>query len=141
MKAFLSGVAGAILGITAAHAQPAPKYAYEGIWAATAKDCTDEDGVSRMSIESAGTRFFWYETRCTASAIKTDGDKAWSMRMACIGDEGEKFSAQPKLSLPTPDRLVIARSPMGRKKDDVYVRCDPKKVPRYDDKGQMKKGG
>jgi hypothetical protein len=112
---------------TAASAQQ--KQPYEGVWASNHKACYDEDGVNRMAIE--GNRFSWYETRCRASDIRAVYDKTWTMRMACEG-EGEKYSAEPRLILTAPDRLTMRNSPVGQKgKRDAYVRCDPRKVPRY----------
>ncbi len=113
----------ALIAIVAWHADrvhAAPKYPYDGLWGSNARACRDEDGVSRMEIN--GNRFFWYETRCRASAVKRAGANTWTMRMACEG-EGEKFNATPRLSLPAPGRLVMEKSPVGREKRQVYVRC------------------
>jgi hypothetical protein len=116
--AFVALIAIAVL--SAADARAAPKYPYEGLWGSNAKACRDEDGVSRMEIN--GDRFFWYETRCRASDVKPAGANAWTMRMACEG-EGETFKSMPRLSLPAPDRLMVEKSPVGREKRQVYVRC------------------
>jgi hypothetical protein len=109
-----------------ASAQPAPKakpLLYEGQWASSAKACRDADGVGRMEISGGGKRFFWYETRCTATQIKPAGANAWRMKMSCEG-EGEKFRAAPLLTLMQPDRLVFTgKNPVGRGKRDAYVRC------------------
>jgi hypothetical protein len=43
--------------------------------------------------------------------------------MACEG-EGERFRAQPRLSLDRSDRLVFENAPVGPTKRQVYVRCD-----------------
>jgi hypothetical protein len=59
----------------------APKYPFEGLWGSNANTCRDQDGVFRMEIN--GDRFFWYETRCRASAIKPAGANNWTMRRAC----------------------------------------------------------
>jgi hypothetical protein len=49
--------------------QSAPKpLPYELQWASSAKACRDPDG--------GGKRFFWYETRCTATQIKPEGANA-----------------------------------------------------------------
>ena len=102
----------------AANAQP-----YEGQWASSAKACRDPDGISRMEIGGGGRRFFWYETRCTATEIKPEGANAWRIKMSCEG-EGEKFSAAPLLTLTPPNRLVFTgKNPVGQGKHDVYVRC------------------
>ena len=112
----------AVLGCGAASAaQP-----YEGLWASTKKDCTDQDGVNRMSIEG-GSRLYWYETRCRAGEIKPDGDHAWKMRMACEG-EGMKYKSSPRVSIATDGKLVIDNGPVGQGKRLTYVRCAiPKK--------------
>jgi len=106
------------------------KQPYDGVWASSQKACRDEDGVERMLAQ--GDRFYWYETRCRARDIKavdgkavggkSVGGKSWTMRMSCEG-EGQRFRAQPRLSLPTPDRLVFESSPVGQAKRDAYVRC------------------
>ena len=59
-----------------------------------------------MEISGGGRRFFWYETRCTASGVKPEGKSAWRMTMSCEG-EGEKFRAAPLLTLAAPNRLVF----------------------------------
>ena len=113
-------VAIAIAVLPAGNGNAAPKYPYEGLWGSNTKACRDEDGVSRMEINSSG--FFWYESRCRASDVKAAGTNAWTMRLACEG-EGEKFKGTPRLSLPAPDRLVMEKSPVGQEKRQVYVRC------------------
>jgi hypothetical protein len=125
-------VFGVLLPAESAEAQtPRPpassksKQLYDGVWASSPKHCRDEDGVERMLAQ--GDRFTWYETRCRARDIKAvDGKavdgKVWTMRMSCEG-EGQRFRARPRLSLPTPDRLVFESSPVGQAKRDAYVRC------------------
>src|SRR3954451_19749233 len=82
---------------------------YEGLWASSEAACRDEDGVERMEIGRG--RLFWYETRCRADGIKAAGPRSWTMRLSCEG-EGQRFSARPRLTLATPDRLIIERSPV-----------------------------
>jgi hypothetical protein len=58
-----------------------------------------------MEISGGGKRFFWYETRCTATEVKPAGANAWRMKMSCEG-EGEKFRAATRahaLSTEPPD--------------------------------------
>lgn len=99
---------------------------YEGFWASTRKDCNDQDSANRMSIEG-GNRLDWYETRCRASAIKPDGDRAWKMRMSCEG-EGMKYKSNPRVSIATDGKLVFDNGPVGQGKRLTYVRCEiPKK--------------
>src|SRR3954470_19160103 len=99
--------------------------AYEGFWASTKKDCTDQDSANRMSIEG-GNRLYWYETRCRAGEIKPDGDRAWKMRLACEG-EGMKDKANPLISI-ADGKLVMDNGPVGEGKRLTYVRCEiPKK--------------
>jgi hypothetical protein len=99
---------------------------YEGLWASAKKDCTDEDGVNRMSIEG-GNRLYWYETRCRAGEIKPDGDRAWKMRLSCEG-EGMKYKSNPRVSIATDGGLVMDNGPVGEGKRLTYVRCEiPKK--------------
>jgi hypothetical protein len=93
---------------------------YEGLWASSEAACRDEDGVERMEIGRG--RLFWYETRCRADGITAAGPRSWTMRLSCEG-EGQRFSARPSLTLATPDRLVIERSPVGPGKRQVYARC------------------
>jgi hypothetical protein len=95
---------------------------YEGLWASTEKDCTDEDGVNRMSIEG-GNRLYWYETRCRAGEIKPVGDRAWKMRMSCEG-EGMKYKSSPRVSIATNGKLVMDNGPVGEGKRQTYVRCE-----------------
>ena len=95
---------------------------YEGLWASTKKDCRDQDSASRMSIEG-GNRLYWYETRCRASEITADGKQSWKMRLACEG-EGEKFRANPRVSVAADGRLVIENGPVGQAKRQTYVRCE-----------------
>jgi hypothetical protein len=99
---------------------------YEGFWASTKKDCTDQDSANRMSIEG-GNRLYWYETRCRAGEIKPDGERAWKMRMSCEG-EGMKYKSSPRVSVAADGRLVIDNGPVGENKRLTYVRCAiPKK--------------
>jgi hypothetical protein len=100
--------------------------AYEGFWASTKKDCRDEDSANRMSIEG-GNRLYWYETRCQASEIKPDGERAWKMRLACEG-EGEKFKSSPRVSIAGDGRLVIENGPVGQAKRQTYLRCESSKA-------------
>ena len=95
---------------------------YEGLWASTEKDCTDEDGVNRMSIEG-GNRLYWYETRCRASEIKPNGARAWKMRMSCEG-EGMKYKSSPRVSIAADGKLVMDNGPVGEGKRQTYVRCE-----------------
>ncbi|MFK4523793.1 hypothetical protein ABIF90_001774 [Bradyrhizobium japonicum] len=95
---------------------------YEGFWASTKKDCRDQDSASRMSIEG-GNRLYWYETRCRAGEITADGKQSWKMRLACEG-EGEKFRANPRVSVAADGRLVIENGPVGQAKRQTYVRCE-----------------
>jgi hypothetical protein len=110
-----------------AGAQPSPARGagqpYEGVWAASAAACRDADGVDRLSIER--NRFFWYETRCRARDVEAGAPRSWTMRMACEG-EGQRFSAHPRLSLPTPSKLIMENAPVGPTKRQVYVRCTAK---------------
>ena len=105
------------------------KEPYDGIWGSNPKACRDPDGVNRMTVQES--KFYWYETECRARDIKAESGKAWTMRLTCEG-EGMKFSAKPRVSLPTPDKLVMEHSPVGGPKDkpQAYVRCDPNKPPR-----------
>jgi hypothetical protein len=58
-------------------AQPKAKsLPYIGQWASSAKACRDPDGIGRMEISGGGKRFFWYESRCTATEIKPAGANA-----------------------------------------------------------------
>jgi len=76
-----------------------------------------------MEISGGGKRFFWYETRCTATEIKAEGASAWRMKLSCEG-EGEKFRAAPVLTLAAPNRLVFTgKLAVGQGKRDAYVRC------------------
>jgi len=115
-----------ILGLGATLAgECAPAWAaqpYEGFWASTKKDCRDQDSASRMSIEG-GNRLYWYETRCRAGEITADGKQSWKMRLACEG-EGEKFRANPRVSVAADGRLVIENGPVGQAKRQTYVRCE-----------------
>ncbi len=101
-------------------APAASRQPYEGSWAPSPKACRDHEGVAHMGI--AGNGFSWYETRCRAHAIKAAGARSWTMRMSCEG-EGDRFSARPRLSLATPDRLIMEAGPVGPTKRLVYVRC------------------
>lgn len=94
---------------------------YEGIWRGDGKAaCRDEDGVDRMSIE--GNRFYWYETRCRARKITAESRRSWTMRVSCEG-EGQRYRARLRLSLPTPDRLIMNDAPVGPTKRQLYLRC------------------
>ena len=103
-------------------ANAAPKHPYDGLWGLDAKACRDQDGKNRMEINGGGTRFFWYETRCTASAVAPEGPRAWRMKMACEG-EGDRFTKRPRLSQPSPGKLILEDGPVGRAKRQAYVRC------------------
>jgi hypothetical protein len=99
---------------------------YEGFWASTKKDCTDQDSANRMSIEG-GNRLYWYETRCRAREIKPDGDRAWKMRLSCEG-EGVKYKSSPRVSIAADGKLVMDNGPVWEGKRLTYVRCElPKK--------------
>ena len=115
--ALVFSLGAALVGEPAAAAQP-----YEGFWASTRKDCGDQDSANRMSIEG-GDRLYWYETRCRASAITPDGKLGWKMQLACEG-EGEKFRANPRVSIAADGRLVVDDGPVGRARRQTYVRCD-----------------
>ena len=110
-------VLGSALAATPAFAnQP-----YEGLWGSRPKDCRDPDGVNRMEINPNG--LFWYETRCRPrGAVEQTGPKAWRMQVSCEG-EGERFRARPRISLPSPDRLVMEDAPVTPVKRQSYVRC------------------
>lgn len=112
--------ASSIVIVTAATAPAAAQQPYAGYWADNAASCRNEDSAGRMSIE--GNVFQWYETRCRASDVRASGSGAWTMRMSCEG-EGQRFQARPTVSLPNPDRLVIANSPVGPGKRQSYIRC------------------
>jgi hypothetical protein len=103
-----------------AFAAPKSEPPYHGLWGSNAKACRDRDGVSRLEINPNG--LYWYETRCKATAITSDGVRAWRMRLACEG-EGEKFQKRTRLTLPAPNRLVLHDGPVGQSKRDAYVRC------------------
>lgn len=94
---------------------------YEGSWASTKKDCTDQDSANRLSIEG-GNRLYWYETRCTAGGIRPDGIGAWKMRLSCEG-EGEKFKSNSRVSVTADGRLAMDNGPVGPGKRQTYVRC------------------
>jgi hypothetical protein len=96
--------------------------AYEGFWASTKKDCRDEDSANRMSIEG-GNRLYWYETRCRASEITSDGKLSWKMRLAGEG-EGEKFRSNPSVSIAADGKLVMDNGPVGQGKRQTYLRCE-----------------
>ena len=99
---------------------------YEGFWASTKKDCTDQDSANRMSIEG-GNRLSWYETRCRAGEIKPDGERAWKIRLSCEG-EGMKYKSTPRVSIAADGTLVMDNGPVGQAKRQTYVRCElPKK--------------
>lgn len=119
MRALLLLAAGfglmAECGIASA-AQP-----YDGFWAASQKDCANQDSADRLSVEG-GNRFSWYETRCRAGRIKPGGNRAWMMRLSCEG-EGEKFKSSPRVSIAADDRLVIENGPVGQATRQTYVRC------------------
>jgi hypothetical protein len=107
-----------------AQAQPRPDptpQPYEGLWGADGvAACREQDGVNRMEI--TGKRLFWYETRCRALSIEAEGPRSWTMRLSCEG-EGQRFRARPRLTLATPDRLVMENAPVGPTKRQVYLRC------------------
>ena len=110
-------VVGSALATTGASA----KQPYEGLWGSTAKDCRDPDGVNRMEINPNG--LYWYETRCKPRGkVVQNGPNAWRMQVSCEG-EGERFSARPRISLPSPDRLVMEDAPVTPVKRQSYVRC------------------
>jgi hypothetical protein len=114
----------ALLVLMPFYAYAAPNHLYDGQWATNAKACRDQDGTNRMEISGGGKRFFWYETRCTATEIKPEGANAWRMKLSCEG-EGQKFRAAPLLTLTPPDGLVFTgKNPVGQGKRDAYVRCD-----------------
>jgi hypothetical protein len=114
-------------------AQSAPKarlLPYIGQWASSAKACSDPDGVGRMEISGGGKRFFWYETRCTATQINAEGKNAWRMTMSCEG-EGEKFRAAPLLTLTPPNRLVFTgKNPVGQGKREPTCAAGSEPRPR-----------
>jgi len=106
-------------------AQPsaaAARQPYEGRWATTTKACRDPDGVERMEIGGGGKRFYWYETRCTATEVKENGPNGWRLTLSCEG-EGEKYLRRSRLSLPLPNRLMLDNAPVGPTKRQTYVRC------------------
>ena len=114
-------VIGLALGAAAAAAPATAREPYEGYWAGTAAACRNEDSDDRLAIE--GATFQWYETRCTASGVKPAGPRAWTMTMSCEG-EGETFTVRPRVSLPSPARLVMENGPVGRDpKRQTYLRC------------------
>ena len=99
---------------------------YNGMWATTPKLCHDKDGVQKMQI--TGDRFYWYESHCVAHDVKMVEPRVWTMRMACVGDEGNKFQVRPRLLLPTPNKLIFAdQPPVGTTKRESFVRCEAKK--------------
>jgi hypothetical protein len=116
----------AMAGGAPAQAQPKGQ-PYEGVWGPDRAACRDEDGVNRMEINENG--FFWYETRCRAREVKAAGRRSWTMRMACEG-EGQRFRANPRLSLTAPNRLVMENGPVGQTKRLAYVRCAEADLPR-----------
>ena len=108
----------ALLGLPeAAAAQARP---FEGLWGASRAACRDPDGVDRMEI--TGERFFWYETRCRAQAVAAAGPRSWTTRLACEG-EGKRYTARPRLTLATPNRLILDNAPVGPAPRQVYIRC------------------
>jgi hypothetical protein len=118
-------IAMALMISAALAVQCAPAWAaqaYEGFWASTKKDCRDQDSANRMSIEG-GNRLYWYETRCRASEITSDGKLSWKMRLACEG-EGEKFRSNPSVSIAADGKLVMDNGPVGQGKRQTYVRCE-----------------
>ena len=116
----LSLVAAALV-VVAGYSVASAAQLYEGLWASAKKDCTDEDGVNRMSIED-GNRLYWYETRCRASEIKPNGARAWKMRLFCEG-EGMKYKSNPRVSIAADGKLVMDNGPVGQGKRLTYVRC------------------
>lgn len=93
---------------------------FEGLWGDNAKACRDPDGVNRMEINRSG--IFWYETRCRPGTATPAGPNVWTMRLQCEG-EGQRYRAQPRITLTAKNRLVMDASPVGPTKRQVYVRC------------------
>jgi hypothetical protein len=75
-----------------------------------------------VEIGGDGKRFDWYETRCTATELKADGRNAWRLTLSCEG-EGEKYRRRSRLSLPSPNRLILTDAPVGPTGRQTYVRC------------------
>ena len=116
----------AVLIVVAGCGMASAAQLYEGFWASTKKDCTDQDSPNRMSIEG-GNRLYWYETRCRAGEIKPDGERAWKMRLSCEG-EGMKYKSNPRVSVAADGKMVMDNGPVGQNKRLTYVRCTiPKK--------------
>ena len=93
---------------------------YEGLWSASRLACrTDMDGVQRLEINPHG--FFWYEERCRGR-VRPAGRNAWRADLVCEG-EGSKQRVTTRLSLPSPDRLVLENAPVTPVKRQSYVRC------------------
>ena len=112
---------GLVFGAAAAPGTATANEPFEGYWAGTAAACRDQDSDDRLAIE--GATFQWYETRCTASGIKAAGARAWTMKLSCQG-EGETFAVRPRVSLPSPARLVMENGPVGRDpRRQTYLRC------------------
>jgi hypothetical protein len=121
LAAFGAGVAWGECALGQTPSPASPRLSYEGLWGGDGiAACRDQDGVDRLSIEA--NRFFWYETRCRAHGIKAHGPRSWSMHMACEG-EGQRFRARPRLTLVSPDKLIMDDAPVGPTKRQVYVRC------------------
>ena len=98
--------------------------AYEGFWASTKKGCRDQDSANRMSIEG-GNRLYWYETRCKASDIKSDGERAWMMQR--MRRRGRKVPVQAA-GLDRDRRLAGDGQRACRSGQTPYVRCDGPKA-------------
>lgn len=93
---------------------------YEGLWSASARTCrTDTDGVQRLEINPNG--LFWYEERCRGR-IRPAGRNAWRADLSCEG-EGMRRRVVTRLSLASPDRLVLENAPVTPVKRHGYVRC------------------
>ena len=118
---FVARIAGAACLCLAGAASAQAGRLFEGTWGTDAAACRDLESADRLSVE--GRRFFWYETRCSASAIRAAGPHAWAMRMACTG-EGARFSATPRVSLPSRNVMVMEHGPVGPDPTrQTYVRC------------------
>jgi hypothetical protein len=91
---------------------------YEGAWGDAGRSCAAEE--YRLGI--AGNRFDWYETHCTAQRL-SGAKGAWRFAMRCSG-EGRSSRAVTRVSLPSPNRLVIENAPVGPDaRRQVYKRC------------------
>jgi len=72
-----------------------------------------------MVIE--GNRFEWYESRCVAEPAGGNQGR-WILKMACRG-EGQTWRKTTRLSMPSPQRLVMENAPVGPTTAQAYVRC------------------